>query len=91
MLYSVYMYYGSTTNFIAIIIIIVQVINTLKTQEVLRTAVRHRGNNFNIQSKYEQYILGILEPSSKQTKITNFFINNKNVHYTIHYIYIHNL
>jgi len=45
----------------------------LKTLEVLMKAVQHRGNNFNIQSEYEQYISGILEHNSKQTKITNFF------------------
>lgn len=46
---------------------------SLDALEVLRKAVRHRGNNFNIQYEYEQYISGILEHNSKQTKITICF------------------
>ncbi|CAI6374557.1 unnamed protein product [Macrosiphum euphorbiae] len=45
----------------------------LEALEVIRRAVHHRGNNFNIQYEYEQYIFGILEENKKQTKITNFF------------------
>lgn len=45
----------------------------LEALDVIRRAVHHRGNNFNIQYEYEQYIFGILEENKKQTKITNFF------------------
>ncbi|KAL4096621.1 hypothetical protein QTP88_021540 [Uroleucon formosanum] len=47
----------------------------LEALDVIRRAVHHRGNNFNIQYEYEQYIFGILEENKKQTKITNFFQN----------------
>ncbi|CAI6372202.1 unnamed protein product [Macrosiphum euphorbiae] len=45
----------------------------LEALDVIRRAVHHRGNNFNIQYEYEQYIFEILEENKKQTKITNFF------------------
>lgn len=33
----------------------------LEALDVIRRTVHHRGNNFNIQYEYEQYIFGILE------------------------------
>jgi len=48
----------------------------LKTLEVMRRAVYHRGTNFNMQYEYKQYINGIVKSDKTQTKITNFLINN---------------
>jgi len=45
----------------------------LEALDVIRRAVHHRGNNFNTQYEYEQYIFGMLEENKKQIKITNFF------------------